>query len=300
MKIAVLASPNGWHFRDLCRAAASFPGVQLAAASFSQLATSVDVTASQVRSGTMLLNEFDVVLARAMPSGSLQQIVFRMDAVQELEREGVTVVNSAKTIEASVDKYLSLCLMRRAGVPVPVTAGFQTFVAAEAFVDKYAPVVLKPIFGSEGRGLQKFADTNQFRQYLQEREVTAEETTAAVTLGGVYYLQEFVPHQYDVRILQVGDELFGMKRENPDSWVSNASRGARCHPYAIPPAEQDLARRAAAAVGGQLIGVDLIHGANGQATIVEVNASPGWKAISTTLRADIAAAIIRLLIRLAG
>ena len=239
------------------------------------------------------MNQVDCVLARAMAAGSLQQIVFRMDALQELHRHSVPIINSPKTIESSVDKYLSLSLIRRGGIDVPETGVFQNWEDALCFFSRHKDIVVKPIFGSEGRGLMRFKSSAEFESHFSQSEQESRQEDAD-GLGAVYYLQEFLPHDFDIRILVVGDELFGMKRVNGENWISNACQGAECFPYAIPEAEQNIAMRAAAAVEGQLIGVDLIHDHSGLPRVIEVNASPGWKAISSTLNVDIAERILRL------
>ena len=102
MKIQVLASPESWHYLDLQSAAARFgTRVKLEAESFANLG----VMLNDGRCSSDF--DADVILARAMPGGSLEQVVFRMDALMSLVTAGIRVVNSPKAIEAAVDKFLT-------------------------------------------------------------------------------------------------------------------------------------------------------------------------------------------------
>ena len=110
MKIAVLAHPDGWHFQDLKRAAGNQHHVY--SCRYQQLSTLISNAENLIQTGDHDLRDCDCLLVRAMPAGSLSQVVFRMDVLQQLQKGGVLIVNSPRTIEASVDKYLSLCYSR--------------------------------------------------------------------------------------------------------------------------------------------------------------------------------------------
>src|SRR6516225_11335610 len=99
MRIALLSAGNGWHVRDLQRAAASL-GHQAEAVDFRRITAGVQVAADS-------LAGFDGVVVRTMPPGSLEQVVFRMDALHRLEARGVAVLNPPRAVEACVDKYLA-------------------------------------------------------------------------------------------------------------------------------------------------------------------------------------------------
>jgi ribosomal protein S6--L-glutamate ligase len=101
----------------------------------------------------------DGVLVRMMPPGSLEQVVFRMDALHRIAAAGIPVLNPPRAVEAAVDKYLTLSLLDRAGIPLPPTwAGERATEALEVFAALGGDVVVKPLFGSEGRGLVRISD----------------------------------------------------------------------------------------------------------------------------------------------
>ncbi len=292
MRIAFLGSSTSWYLRDLERAAGGRH--EIVPVEFSSITSHVEneqvgVRASNAIGDWLPLDDFDVVLVRTMPPGTLEQVVFRMDTLAALEASGVRVVNPPKAIEAAVDKYLTTMRLARAGLPVPETLVCQTADGAmQAFSQFAADVVVKPIFGGEGRGITRINDEalalRAFRMLEQ--------------LGAVIYLQEFVPHDgSDLRVLWVGERWLAIHRRNPLDWRTNVSRGAvaeRCEPT---PEVLDLARRAVDAVGAQIAGVDLLARPDGSWTILEVNAVPGWQATSRATGIDVAAWVLEYLER---
>jgi ribosomal protein S6--L-glutamate ligase len=216
----------------------------------------------------------------------LEQVVFRMDALARLEASGVPVINPPKAIEAAVDKYLTTCRLVDAGFTVPRTVVCQTpEQAMDAFEQLGGRVVVKPLFGGEGRGITRLDDPA-----LAERAFKM-----LAQLGAVLYLQEYVEHEgYDLRLLVVGEEVLGMKRRNPLDWRTNISRGATGEPLTVTQEHADLARRAGAAIGAPLAGVDLLPGRDGTLYAIEVNAVPGWKALARTVDVDVAALVVNL------
>jgi ribosomal protein S6--L-glutamate ligase len=230
------------------------------------------------------LNHFDAVLVRTMPPGSLEQVVFRMDALAYLEKSGTPVVNPAKAIECAVDKYLTTARLADHGLPVPRTIACQTAEdGLRAFHDLGGDIVLKPLFGSEGRGITRLRD-----EALAERAFRL-----LVPMGAVLYIQEFVPHDgYDLRLLLIGRQVLAMRRVNALDWRTNISRGATAE--AIEPRDEwvELARRAADVVGASIAGVDLLPAHDGRTLVLEVNAVPGWRALAATHNKDVAAMVL--------
>jgi RimK family alpha-L-glutamate ligase len=279
MRIAVLTSPESWYFRDLQRAAAGRH--ELAPIPFSRIASSLSPDACfTAESKEMRLDRFDAILVRTMPPGSLEQVVFRMDVLGELERRGPPVINPPRALETAVDKYLTSARLQAAGLPTPRTWVCQTAAEAMAgFAALGGDVVLKPLFGGEGRGITRLDDESLA---LRAFKMLAE-------LGAVLYLQEFIPHEgFDLRLLVLGDRVLGMRRRNPLDWRTNISRGAVGEPWERDEQLVALARRAADAVGAPWAGVDLLPACEGSVYVLEVNAVPGWKGLAETLQLDVA------------
>jgi ribosomal protein S6--L-glutamate ligase len=156
----------------------------------------------------------------------------------------------------------------------------------QAFARLGEDVVLKPLFGSEGRGITRLNDPDLALRAFRWLEQA----------GAVIYMQEFIPHRAgDVRVLVVGERMLAMRRHHPSDWRTNAARGATCEPLELTPPVADLARRASAAVGAPLAGVDLLPGDDGHWYVIEVNAVPGWRALAAALQCDVAALVLRFL-----
>jgi ribosomal protein S6--L-glutamate ligase len=94
--------------------------------------------------------------------------------------------------------------------------------------------------------------------------------------------------------------MWAVRRCNPRDWRTNISRGARAEPAEIEPQWADLARRAADAVGAPVAGVDLLPARGGGMFVLEVNAVPGWQALSRTLDVDVARHVLVYLETLDG
>src|ERR1051325_2266370 len=105
MHLAVLCSLDSWYLKDLRRAAAGLH--ESSPVTFRQLTAAVAEGDASESSGGVDLRAVDAVLVRTMPPGSLEQVVFRMDVLARLEAAGKVVINPARAIEASVDKYLA-------------------------------------------------------------------------------------------------------------------------------------------------------------------------------------------------
>ncbi len=284
MKIALLGNAGSWYTSDLVRAAGDQHEIH--SLLFQQLASTVDAMTT-VHTQDIALNNFDAILVRSMPTGSLEQIIFRMDALANLATAGVKVVNPPRAIEVAVDKYLASTRLAAAGLPVPRTITCQTVEQAlAAFESLGGHAVLKPLFGSEGRGIVRLRDEATALSTFKELE----------QIGSVFYLQEFVEHEgCDLRLLVIGDEVLGMKRRNPDDWRTNISLGAIGEPLTVTSELAELAHRAAAAVGAPLAGVDLLPARDGRLLAIEVNAVPGWRALADVTGVDVAAKVLNLL-----
>jgi RimK family alpha-L-glutamate ligase len=152
-----------------------------------------------------------------------------------------------------------------------------------AFAALDGDIVLKPLFGSEGRGITRLTDE---ALALRAFKMLAQ-------LGAVLYLQEFIPHQgHDIRLLVIGDRILSMRRRNKLDWRTNISRGATAEAFTPDDTLVELARRAAAAVHAPLAGVDLLPGRDGRLYTIEVNAVPGWKGLAKALNIDVARLVI--------
>lgn len=284
MRIGILADKDGWHVEDLSRAALTCGSeVQRIAWSGLSAAVGMNGTSSVVRANGTVLNEFDLLIARAMPVGTLEQVVFRMDALQQLARNGVRVINPPRAIECAVDKYLALCRIEQAGLKVPPTLACQSAGDAMAGYDKLGgDVVVKSLFGSEGFGMMR----------LTQRAAAQRVFHALGRLGAVIYLQRFIKAALELRLFVIDGGVAGAMRLIGDGWPANIARGGRGEAYETTDAYAQIAIQAARACACDIAGVDVLVDHKGDAWVLEVNAAPGWRALSRVCEIDIAGEII--------
>lgn len=231
--------------------------------------------------------DHDWVVVRTMPIGSLEQVIFRMDVLRWWENRGIEVINPPICLETSIDKFLTLEAFQRCEIPFPETFACQTAEQAwDAFERLGQDIVVKPIFGGEGRGIVR----------VREPEMAHRVFTTLENCRSVIYCQRFVrPIRQDIRILLLGDKSFSVSRSNPDSWLSNAAQGGRAEKYEPSAEVLELARRAANSVGGLIVGVDLVQDQDERWMVLEVNAVPGWQSLQQATGVCIADEIVTLL-----
>ncbi|MSR30422.1 MAG: RimK family alpha-L-glutamate ligase [Gemmataceae bacterium] len=280
MHLSILGDREGWHARDLERAARS-RGHEALHLDFQLLGHGLACDWEKPQT--------DGLIVRTMPAGSLEQVVFRMDLLAAWERLGIRVVNRPKALEAAIDKFLSLELLHREGLPVPPTIGCQDLTSAMLAFDRLGrDVVVKPLFGSEGRGMVR----------IQDEQIAWRVCHSISRTGSVIYLQKFVENPgWDLRLFVLGHRVLGgMKRlaVNGD-WRTNVAQGGKAEFYPPQREECGLAVRAARAVGAELAGIDLLRAQSGDWYVLEVNAVPGWRAFSKVTEIDVALEIVKYL-----
>lgn len=223
--------------------------------------------------GNQPATNFDSLIVRTMPPGSLEQVVLRMNLLAVAEELGVTVLNPARAIECAVDKGLTSLKLAQAGLPVPDTAVCESCEQAiEQFHLLGKDVVVKPIFGAEGRGILRITDEQMAWRTFR----TLQRLEAAI------YIQEFLTgRSEDLRILVLdGQVVASMKRFPADGdFRSNAAQQGTATAYCASRNETELAIKAAEVTGCVFAGVDLMYDHNNQLKVIEVNAVPGWKAL---------------------
>ena len=283
MRIAVFASPESWYLRDLARAASGRH--EIVQVPFGNIAGRIMGLSHAAVAAGPGLRDFDAVLVRTMPPGSLEQVVFRMDCLGRYEAAGGVVINPARAVEAAVDKFLTSAKIAEAGLLTPRTICCQTAdEAMAAFAELGGDVVLKPLFGSEGRGITR----------LNDEALALRAFKMLAQLGAVLYLQEFIEHEgADLRLLIIGQRTLAMRRRNPLDWRTNVSRGAKAEAFVPTDDMIEMARRAAAAVDAPLAGIDLLPGRDGRLYTIEVNAVPGWQGLARATGTDVAALVLK-------
>jgi RimK family alpha-L-glutamate ligase len=281
VRLAVLAARPGWHTEQLERAA-SARGYAATVLPYEDLVATIGSNSS-LRTGSTELDEMDLVLARIIPSGSLEQIVFRVDALHRLEDRGTRVVNSPRAIERTVDKFWTSALLEQCGILTPETVVCESPEAASAAVRRMGDVIVKPLFGSMGLGMVRVCDEEMAYRVFRTIE----------QIRGVYYLQQTIDHDgADLRAFVIGGRVIGAIRRRSPGWRTNLARGATAQAATLEPDQINLAVRAAAAVGAEYAGVDLLPARDGRTYVLEVNGIPGWKGLQQATGIDVAGALL--------
>jgi RimK family alpha-L-glutamate ligase len=288
VRVAILSARQGWHTDQLCRALGE-RGHEGRVLPYETLVAHLGVggSAPAMTAGDEDLGACAAVLARIIPAGSLEQIVFRVDALHTLEERGIPVVNSPRAIERTVDKLWTTALLEQAGLRVPETAVCESADAALAAFRALGDVIVKPLFGSMGLGMVRVTDEEMAFRVFRTLE----------TLRGVYYVQRTIDHGgCDVRAFVVGGRVIGAIERSAPGWKTNLARGGRARAVTLSPERSELALTAARAVGADYAGVDLLPARDGTVYVVEVNGIPGWRGLQEATSLDVAAAIVELLI----
>lgn len=289
MRVAILSARTGWHTDELCRALAA-RGCMGRVLPYEGLVARMGLPGrgTLASAGEEILDA-DAVLARIIPNGSLEQIIYRVDALHWIERRGVSVINSPRAIERCVDKSYTSALLHEAGLPVPPTVVCETIDGAMDALRTMGEVVVKPIFGSMGHGLVRLGDPDvAFRVFRSLEQIRS-----------VFYVQQAIDHGgRDIRVFVVaGRVLAAIERRSPDGeWRTNVSRGGTARPFELPDSWAGLARRAADVVGADYAGVDLLPSRDGRVFVLEVNGIPGWEGLQRATGIDVAGAIVDCLV----
>jgi len=207
---------------------------------------------------------------------------------------GIPVVNGPETAEVCADKVKNSLALEGAGVPTPNTEVTFTKDAALETIEAFGyPCVLKPVIGSWGNLMAKIDSRSAAEAILEHKE----------TLGHyehkVFYVQEFVDKPgRDLRVVAVdGEPIAGMVRSS-DHWLTNASRGAETATVEITPEIESLVRQASDAVGGGLLGIDLMEtgldedGEPTGYTVHEVNHTVEFKALNEVSAVDVPSEVV--------
>ena len=283
LRVAIMTDAIGWHTRALQRAlrerGAEGRCVDLARCS---------IDTRQSWHGLVLPgfgHELpDAVLVRGIAGGTFEQVTLRLGILHALCECGVPVYNDARAIERSVDKSMTSFLLNRYGVPTPATWAGESPAHAQRVLMREAAagrqVVMKPLFGSQGKGLKK----------------PGLRLPSLKSFSQVAYLQRYVDAGapgFDWRVLVIGGRaVAAMKRVGGEDWIHNYARGARCEPAELSPALTDVAVRATAALGLDYAGVDLIPSEDERPVVLEVNGVAAWRGLQSVTPVDIAALLV--------
>src|SRR5581483_4925777 len=206
-----------------------------------------------------------------------------------LESYGLTCVNPHRVLANCGDKALTSLLLARAGVPTPRTyLAFEDESSIRAIEAARYPAVLKPVIGSWGRLIAKAPDRETALALLEHKRVLGSVTHS------VTYAQEMVDKPgRDIRAFWVGDRVIAaIYRTNDKHFITNTAQGGRASNCPVTPEIQAICEKAARAVGGGVLAMDIMETPEGGLTCHEVNHSMEFKNSVAPTGVDIPGAII--------
>ena len=196
-----------------------------------------------------------------------------------LEGFGVRVINPASVIELCGDKLATNARLHAEGLSTPRTGvAFGGEAALTLIGEMGYPLVLKPTVGSWGRMVSRLNDRDAAEAVIEHKEV----------LGGpqhgVFYVQELIEKPgRDIRAFVVGGVCIGAIYRSSAHWITNTARGATASNCPVTPEIGELAVRAAAAVSGQIVAIDLVEDPERGLLVIEINHTMEFKnSVSTT------------------
>lgn len=290
MRVAIMTDETGWHTRQL----------QTALRARGATGRCIDLADCRIDTAAawhgLAIPGFggdlpDAVIVRGIAGGSFEQVTKRLGVLHALRELGVPVYNDARAIERSVDKSMTSLLLHAAGVPTPPTWVTESPAEAQRIVMRESAaghaVVVKPLFGSQGKGLELVGRVDGAHRPLR----------AEAASPGLVYLQRFVPPVaapgFDWRVLVVAGRAIAAMRRISEHWVHNVAQGARCVAAPLTPDLARLAESAANTLGLDYAGVDLIPSAQGvPLQVLEVNGVAAWRGLQRVTPFNIARAIV--------
>ncbi|MFP4440767.1 MAG: lysine biosynthesis protein LysX [Chloroflexaceae bacterium] len=225
---------------------------------------------------------FDVVLERAIQHS---RAVYMLKIFEDA---GIPTVNSHRVAVTCGDKFLVSQAMIHAGIPTPrCKLAFTPESALEAIEQLGYPVVLKPVVGSWGRMVSKINDRDAAEALLEHRSVLGNYQHS------IFYVQEYIDKPgRDIRSFVIGDECIAAIYRTSNHWITNTARGGLATNCPVTPEMADMSLRAAQAVGGGVVAIDILETKDGRMLVNEVNYTMEFRNSIETTGVDIPARII--------
>ena len=214
-----------------------------------------------------------------------------------LEFLDIPVINRTEVANNCGNKLLTSLLLKKHNVPTPKTYfSFSSDAAIETLDKEGYPLVIKPIIGSWGRGVMPLKDRDTADAIIEVRELSDG------PLDRIYYLQEMVRRPpRDIRAISVGDQVIAaMYRTSTEgSFKTNIALGAEPIACEITKELEDICMRASKAVGGGILGIDIMEDENHGFVVHEVNNTVEFKGLAKVAKRNIPKEMIDYAVRIA-
>lgn len=229
-----------------------------------------------------LWQKYDAVLGRSLSSSR------GLYALEMLNSWGIPTINSFEVSRVCGDKITTSFALQKANVPQPETAvAFTPESAIEAIEKIGYPVVLKPPVGSWGRLLAKVNDREAAEAVLEHKAVLGSYQHS------IFYMQEYINKPgRDIRVFVIGDQIaMGLYRKSKH-WVTNTARGGTGELCPVNADLEDICMKAAQAVGGGVLAIDIIEDPERGYLVNEVNHTMEFHTSQPLSGIDIAGMIV--------
>ncbi|HEV3309740.1 MAG TPA: lysine biosynthesis protein LysX [Chloroflexota bacterium] len=233
--------------------------------------------------------EVDLVLDRSLVHSRAEY------TLRYLESAAIPTVNSYRATITCDNKFLTTTVLFEAGIPtLPTLVAYTPDAALKAIETIGYPAVLKPPVGSWGRLLAKINDRDAAEAVLEHKEILGSYHHS------IYYIQKYIEKKGgDIRAFVVGDRVIGASYRSSDHWITNVARGATTSICEVTPAIEEIALRAAHAVQGEILGVDLVDTPDGY-RVIEINTGAEFKGLQGAVEGagiDVPGEIVDYLLR---
>ena len=284
-RVAIFTDDPGWHGKRL-REAFAKRGYEACFASLTRCRLNLETNTLPIVIPGFEQQLPDAVFVRGVPGGSLEQVVFYLDVLHALKVCGIPVYNDGHAIERSVDKAMTSFLLLQVGLSTPptwvVNSRERARVIVETELHKGHQVISKPLFGSQGEGIQLLQNTADISRINGSK--------------GIYYLQRFIhcgnQGSHDWRVFVINGRTVASMRRSGSSWLNNVAQGARCEPVSEDTDMQNLAQQAVKILHMDYAGVDIMRNDRGDYSVIEVNSIPAWKGLQSVCQLDIAELLV--------
>jgi len=267
----ILTEKEGWHFQQL-KNSLEKKKHKITSACLTDISLSIENNKSNIFIKNNLLVDINNVIVRFVPGGTLEEIVFYLNILKILKSMNIKVINTASSIESTVDKLYTSHLLNKNGIPTPMTYILRGHDKAKEFIYKnnfFNGVVYKPLFGSQGDNI-KLIDNILDLDKLNN-------------ISNIYYFQEYLENtiNHDYRVLIINNrktlKYFYMTRYG-NTFVNNISKGGSCIKEDIDPAIVNLAIKSSELLNIDFCGVDIMEYKN-KYYVIELNSIPAWKGL---------------------
>ncbi len=201
-----------------------------------------------------------------------------------LEFLDVPILNTLQVATNCGNKLLTSLLLKKHNVPTPTTHFSFSSESAMETLDKHGyPLVIKPIIGSWGRGVILLKDREIADAIMEVRELSDG------PLDRIYYLQEAIKRPpRDIRAIAVGDRVIAaMYRTSTGGFKTNIALGGEPMPCEITKELEDICIRSSRAVGGGILGIDVMEDEKRGFVVHEVNNTVEFKGLAKVAKRNI-------------